>query len=82
MYANPYSHRRYRKLRLDVLASAGGVCWICGRPGATTVDHVRPVSTHPHLALDPANMRAAHLSCNSERGARAPERTAPPPGRW
>jgi hypothetical protein len=41
-------------------------------PYCFSVDHIRPVSTHPHLAEDPSNLQAAHLSCNSSRGARTP----------
>ncbi len=57
-------------------------CWICGRlipkgrrvphPRAATVDHVVPRSAWPAGQPgrdDPANLRAAHLSCNASRGA-------------
>lgn len=30
-----------------------------------SVDHYpHPYSTHPHLAMDPGNLQAAHLGCN------------------
>lgn len=64
--------RPFRRVRADVLA-ASSICWLCGKPGATTVDHVLPVSKlpadHP-LLRDPANLRPAHQSCNSSRGNR------------
>lgn len=41
---------------------------------ATTADHVKPRSTHPHLQYDPSNGRPACSHCNSSRGAR-PVRT-------
>ncbi len=60
---------RWRKVRALVLERDGYVCWLCGLPGANSADHVLPVSrggaTH-----DPANLRAAHYSCNSKRGNR------------
>ena len=40
---------------------------LTGRPNpeAKSVDHYPfPLSTHPHLAEDPANLAAAHLRCN------------------
>jgi 5-methylcytosine-specific restriction endonuclease McrA len=40
------------------------MCW--------SLDHVLPVDTHPELALDRRNARAAHFTCNSARGARPP----------
>jgi 5-methylcytosine-specific restriction endonuclease McrA len=46
----------------------GGTCWICGLPGADTRDHVIPIS---HGGTNhPANIRVAHRSCNSKRGAK------------
>lgn len=64
---------RYRRARAAVLQRDRGMCWLCGRPGADTVDHVVPLS----LGGDPVdvlNMRAAHRSCNSRRGAAIPGR--------
>lgn len=61
-------------------------------PMSTTVDHIIPLAqlraydaeTQRRMALDPALLRAAHLSCNSRRGARTtpakpePRRTSRP----
>ena len=58
---------RWRKLRSEVLRTSD-VCWICQKPGSTTVDHIVPVSLDPSRALDPTNVRPAHLTCNSARG--------------
>lgn len=34
-------------------------------PRSKSVDHYpHPLSTHPHLAEDPANLKPAHLGCN------------------
>ncbi len=46
----------------------GGVCWLCGKPGADTKDHVRPLSKGG--TNDPSNLRPAHRACNSRKGAR------------
>ena len=60
----------YRKARAQLL-SHSQVCWICGRDGADTADHVVPLidGGHPTSLL---NMRPAHRSCNSRRGANRP----------
>lgn len=75
--------RPYRRARATVL-NASTVCWICGKPGATTVDHIIPVSrmapTDPRLT-DPANLRPAHGPCNSRRGNRTRIKPKPPTSR-
>lgn len=70
--------RLRRRLRADA-EKRGDRCWICGgeidylapahHPDAWEPDHVRPVSTHPELAEDPANIRSSHASCNNARGS-------------
>ncbi len=59
------------------------VCWICRElvdftlPPRTrwskSVDHVKPVATHPHLVLVRANLRLAHVGCNSRKRDRPME---------
>lgn len=61
-----HTGHRWRKVRLEILA-VSTVCWICKQEGATSVDHVVPVSLGGR-PLDPANLRPAHISCNSRRG--------------
>ena len=61
------------------------MCWLCGKPGATSGDHVVPVSVAPELEFDRENVRPAHLSCNKRRGdapavTRAPR--VPTSRRW
>ncbi len=73
MSKDPELHRlrrtyAYQQMRKVVLMRDRGVCWLCGEPGARTVDHVVPLSRGGAL-LDPANLRAAHGRCNSSRGA-------------
>lgn len=70
------------------LATFGTTCHLCGRPGATTADHLIPRSLGGLDELD--NLRPAHQSCNSARGnmsieqwrARFTASTAPRSSRW
>jgi 5-methylcytosine-specific restriction endonuclease McrA len=62
------STRQWRKLRAAVLARDKGICHLCGRAGARTVDHLVP---RAHGGSDDYwNLAAAHGTCNTERGAR------------
>lgn len=47
----------WKKLRTAILA-ASDVCWICGRHGADTVDHITPLHAGGTNSL--ANLRPAH----------------------
>ncbi|WP_280429848.1 HNH endonuclease [Nocardia brasiliensis] len=69
--AGQWSGRRAAALRAATLAEYGTICHLCGRPGATTADHVIPRSKGGPDSLD--NLRPAHYSCNSSRGARSLE---------
>lgn len=51
-----------------VLARYGTTCHLCGRPGATTADHIIPRSRGGPDTVD--NCRPAHLRCNQRRGDR------------
>jgi 5-methylcytosine-specific restriction endonuclease McrA len=62
------STRAWRRVRAQVLA-ASTVCHLCGRPGSTTVDHLRPYALGGEL-LDPANLAPAHETCNKRRGVK------------
>lgn len=45
-------------------------------PDSKSVDHYpHPLSTHPHLAEDPANLAAAHLRCNTSAGTSTDDTT-------
>ena len=55
----------WRKTRLAVLVRDEGVCHLCGRSGADSVDHVLPRSRGGTNAL--TNLRAAHLTCNKRK---------------
>lgn len=51
---------------IDRFAFFGYRCWICGEPDANSIDHVIPFF-RGGLNL-PANVRPAHMPCNSRRG--------------
>ena len=76
---DPRNSRQWRALRAAVLMNSDR-CWLCGRipceagccRAANTGDHILPVATHPHLALDPDNVKPAHRCCNRLRGAGPP----------
>lgn len=72
------SSRQFKRLRRRVLEESN-ICWLCGQPGADTVDHIVPRSVAPHLGEELANLAPAHRGCNSSRGARAPESVRPLP---
>ncbi|MFD7157941.1 HNH endonuclease [Kribbella sp. WER1] len=74
--------RRWLRLVAEVRARRG-TCCRCGQridyrlaypdPNSFSVDHFPyPLSTHPHLAEDPANLAPAHLHCNKAAGNRRP----------
>lgn len=77
--------RAYREMRAELSGwwrSINAPCWTCGQavdyaapandPEGLDLDHVKPRSTHPHLALDRNNCRPAHVRCNRSRGNRDP----------
>lgn len=63
-----YSFAKMRKRVLE----GNPACWLCGQPGADTVDHIIPLKHAPELGEVVGNLAPAHRSCNSKRGARLP----------
>ncbi len=55
----------WKRLRASILASST-ICWLCGRPGADTVDHVIPIADGG--SNDPSNLRPAHGKARPEYG--------------
>ena len=72
---DPRLSRKYKEVRLKVLARDGYTCYYCGHEGTKenglTIDHIIPVSKAPELAIDESNMRIACKSCNSAKGSRS-----------
>ena len=71
--ARKRQNRGYAKARKEFLKTVPHVCHYCSIPttskpntfNSTTVDHIKPQTTHPHLAKDPTNFVVACGSCNS-----------------
>lgn len=74
--------RAWRELRQsyrDECEAGNYPCWLCGQPidytaknetespDAWEPDHFYPVSTHPELGNDRANLRPSHAACNGAR---------------
>ena len=74
-----YSSPEWKRVRSEVIATQAGVCDICkSRPkGADlTVDHIKPRSKFPELALKSENLRILCRSCNSSKGNRPDKSTS------
>lgn len=63
-----WSGRHAQRMRALVLSEWGDICHLCGRPGADSADHLIPRSKGGPDTL--ANLRPAHMACNSRRGNR------------
>lgn len=63
-----YESREWLDLRYRVLAKSGGSCKLCGcratEGNPIQVDHIKPRSLHPELALVESNMQVLCKSCN------------------
>ena len=57
----------YRRQRAQVLAHSD-ICWLCGKPGSDSTDHIVPVSQGG--SDNASNLRPAHLECNKIRGVK------------
>jgi len=81
---DPRSQRKYKLVRLQVLARDNNTCFYCNAE-ADTVDHIVPVSKSDDKseAYNPNNLVACCKRCNSSRGNRSQAaflaRTATPP---
>jgi 5-methylcytosine-specific restriction endonuclease McrA len=74
-----YRSSDWRRLRFDMLERNRGrygvlTCECCLATTARQwhVDHVRPRSSHPELALEPANLQVLCQDCNVGKGIRQP----------
>lgn len=60
--------RPWQRLKRRIIRRDGGICHLCGKPGADTADHLIPHALGGTMA--PSNLKAAHVACNRKRGAR------------
>jgi 5-methylcytosine-specific restriction endonuclease McrA len=84
-----YSDTQYRRNQ-RIVTTSSEICWRCGQSVDRTVhkrhrlapsaDHILPVSRGGTHAL--ANLRLAHVGCNSSRGNRATPRRATASREW
>lgn len=67
-----YSSEAWLRLRYRVLVKNGRKCQACGVDGLETrfhVDHIKPRSRFPALALEEANLQVLCEACNLGKGA-------------
>lgn len=67
--------RPWQRLKARVIRRDGGICHLCGQPGADTADHIVPHSQGGRSVM--SNLKAAHHNvapyCNRIRGDRTIE---------
>lgn len=61
---NFYRTKKWRALRRKVLEQYGYKCMRCESVGTMHVDHIKPISKRPELALDISNLQVLCDSCN------------------
>jgi len=62
-----YSSSKWREVRYKALKMYGGKCKLCGVSGSHAVlhvDHIKPRSHYPNLALDLSNLQVLCEDCN------------------
>jgi len=77
--------KAWRETRKAILEAHGYICWMCGRPGADTVDHITPLA-QGGAPLDPNNLKPAHgkrqpWGCPGNYGRRSTTVNVPPTSR-
>lgn len=61
--------REWNELRYRALVRSGGRCECCGAGKTLHVDHIKPRSKYPELALELANLQVLCGNCNLGKGA-------------
>lgn len=82
-YASFFDRPEWEAVRYRVLRKHGRKCMACGETsGPMHVDHIRPRSIYPELALDEANLQVLCKPCNFGKSNRYADdfRTRPAPG--
>jgi len=73
-----YSSPEWTVIRKQVIKEEGRICAECGKrinnDFDITIDHIRPRSKYPKLALVRKNLRILCRTCNSKKGARLYDR--------
>ena len=63
-----YSSTDWHKVRNNALKKFKNTCIICNSKHNLSVDHIKPRSKYPHLALELSNTQILCKSCNSKKG--------------
>lgn len=78
-----YKTRQWKALRFMARRRDGFKCIACGAAGRLEVDHIKPLRTHPELALELSNLQCLCTACHSRKtrleigmGELPPERQA------
>jgi 5-methylcytosine-specific restriction endonuclease McrA len=58
-----YGTREWRKLSAAVIARDGGICSVCGKPGANTAHHI--TERRNGGADEPRNLLSVHAACHA-----------------
>lgn len=66
-----YASIEWRNLRQKVLKNDPNLCSLCGKNYDLEVDHIRPRSKFPNLALRIDNLQILCKSCNTSKGVKA-----------
>lgn len=81
--ASIYRTPQWKALRFMARRRDGFACVQCGKKGRLEVDHVKPIRTHPELALDLGNLQCLCIACHARKtrleigmGELPPERQA------
>lgn len=59
-----YQSWEWKKLRFETIKRYGPVCMCCGSDHYIVVDHIKPRTKYPDLALDPENLQILCNDCN------------------
>jgi 5-methylcytosine-specific restriction endonuclease McrA len=78
-----YRTPQWKALRLQAKRRDGFACVQCKASGDLEVDHIKPIRTHPELALVLSNLQCLCIACHSRKtrleiglGELTPEREA------
>lgn len=69
-----FDSREWKEVRYQALRHYGGSCLLCGAKASDGaklhVDHIKPRSRYPHLALSLGNIQVLCADCNIGKGSR------------
>lgn len=60
--------KEWKLLRRVIIDKYGAQCMKCGAVDNITIDHIKPKSQYPELALDINNLQVLCWGCNKEKG--------------